>query len=61
MDHVEIGWRGVDWIGVAQDRYGLRALANVVMKFQFPSREVPNGCRAVVLPSCAQFQSYTES
>jgi hypothetical protein len=31
MDFVEIGWGGVDWIGLAQDRYRLGALVNAVM------------------------------
>jgi hypothetical protein len=31
MDLVEIGWSGVDWIGVAQDRDKWRALVHAVM------------------------------
>jgi hypothetical protein len=31
MDLLEIGWGGVDWIGLAQDRDKRRALVNVVM------------------------------
>jgi hypothetical protein len=31
MDLLEIGWVGVDWIGLAQDRDKWRALVNVVM------------------------------
>jgi hypothetical protein len=31
MDLLEIGWGGVDWIGLAQDRDKWRALVNVVM------------------------------
>jgi hypothetical protein len=34
MDLVEIGWGGVYWIGLAQDREKWRALLNAVMKFQ---------------------------
>jgi hypothetical protein len=34
MDFGEIGWGGVDWIGLAQDRYKCRALVNAVMNFQ---------------------------
>jgi hypothetical protein len=34
MDLAEIRWGGVDWIGLAQDRYSWRALVNAVMKFQ---------------------------
>jgi hypothetical protein len=31
MDFIDIEWGGVDWIGLAQDRYRWRALVNVVM------------------------------
>jgi hypothetical protein len=31
MDLVEIGWEGVDWIHLAQDRYRWRADMNMVM------------------------------
>jgi hypothetical protein len=34
MDIVEIGKRGVDWIGLAQDRDKWRALVNAVMNLQ---------------------------
>jgi hypothetical protein len=30
MDLLEIGWGGVDWIGLARDRDKRRALANAV-------------------------------
>jgi hypothetical protein len=36
MDLLEIGLSGVGWIGLAQNRYGRRALVNAVMKLQFP-------------------------
>jgi hypothetical protein len=36
MDLVEIGWGGVDWIGLAQDREKWRALVNTVMNLQVP-------------------------
>jgi hypothetical protein len=36
MDLVEVGWGGVDWIGLAQDSYRWRALVNVVMNLQVP-------------------------
>jgi hypothetical protein len=36
MDLVEIGWGGLDWIGVAQDRDKWRALVNAVMNLQVP-------------------------
>jgi hypothetical protein len=31
MDHLEIGWGGVDWIGLAEDRDKWTALVNAVM------------------------------
>jgi hypothetical protein len=34
MDLGEIGWGGVDWIGLAQDRDKRRALLNPVMKLR---------------------------
>jgi hypothetical protein len=34
MDLLEIGWGGVDWIGLAQDRYRWRALVNSVMNLR---------------------------
>jgi hypothetical protein len=36
MDLLEIGLNVVDWIGLAQDRYRWRALANSVMNLQVP-------------------------
>jgi hypothetical protein len=35
-DLSEIGWGGVDWIGLAQDRDKWRALVNGVMNLQVP-------------------------
>jgi hypothetical protein len=32
----EIGWDGMDWIYLAQDRDQWRALVNTVMNLQFP-------------------------
>jgi hypothetical protein len=34
MDLREIGWGGMDWIDLAQDRDQLRALVNTVMNLQ---------------------------
>jgi hypothetical protein len=36
MDLLEIGWGGVDWIGLAQDRDNWRALVNAVMNLWVP-------------------------
>jgi hypothetical protein len=36
MDLLEIELGGVDWIGLAQDRYRWRALVNSVMNFRVP-------------------------
>jgi hypothetical protein len=34
MDLGEIGWDGMDWIGLAQDRDKQRALVNAVMNLR---------------------------
>jgi hypothetical protein len=36
MDFREIGWDGIDWIDLAQDRNQWMALVNTVMKLQIP-------------------------
>jgi hypothetical protein len=36
MDLGEIGWDGVDWIDLAQDRHQWRTLVNMVMKPRVP-------------------------
>jgi hypothetical protein len=36
MDFEEIGWEGVNWIHLAQDRDQFRGLVNTVMKFLVP-------------------------
>jgi hypothetical protein len=36
MDLKEIGWGGMDWIHLAQDRDQLRALTNTVLNLQIP-------------------------
>jgi hypothetical protein len=36
MDLREIGWGGMDWIDLAQDRDGWRALVNMVMNLRIP-------------------------
>jgi hypothetical protein len=36
MDLFDIGWGGVDWIGLAQDRDRWRTLVNSVMNIRIP-------------------------
>jgi hypothetical protein len=36
IDLTEIGWDGVDWIDLAQDRDQWRALVNTVMNLRVP-------------------------
>jgi hypothetical protein len=36
MDLAGVGWRDVDWIGLAQDRDKWRALGNSVLNFRVP-------------------------
>jgi hypothetical protein len=36
MDLREIGWDGVDWVNLAQDRDQWRTLVNVVMNLRVP-------------------------
>jgi hypothetical protein len=36
MDLGEVGLGDVDWIGLAQDRNGLRALVNLVLNLRVP-------------------------
>jgi hypothetical protein len=36
MDLLEMGWGGVDWIGLVQDRDKLGAVVNAVMNLRVP-------------------------
>jgi hypothetical protein len=36
IDIAGLGWGGVDWIGLAEDREKWRALVNAVMNLQVP-------------------------
>jgi hypothetical protein len=36
MDLIEIGWDGVDWLDMAQDRDQWRALVNTVLNLRVP-------------------------
>jgi hypothetical protein len=40
MDLGELGWDDVDWIGLAQDRNGWRALVNSVLNIQCLSKRI---------------------
>jgi hypothetical protein len=57
MDIVEIGWGGVDWIGLAQDRDKWRALVNAVMNLRVPynAGNLPSGFTTGGLSSSPQF------
>jgi hypothetical protein len=36
IDFTEIGWDGIDWADLAQDRDQWKALVNTVMKLRVP-------------------------
>jgi hypothetical protein len=36
MDHAEVGWGDVDWVGLPQDRDRWRALVNSVWNLRLP-------------------------
>jgi hypothetical protein len=38
MDLMEIGWQGMDWMQLAQDRDQWRALMNTVMNHRVPQK-----------------------
>jgi hypothetical protein len=55
MDYREMGWDGMDWIDLAQNRGQLRALVNTVMNLHTRStrRHIPeDGILQVVFCSC---------
>jgi hypothetical protein len=58
MDLLEIGLGCVDWIGLSQDRYGWRALVNVVMNLRnvrfevFTAVTMKNDVFWDVMPCC---------
>jgi hypothetical protein len=35
IDHGEVGWGNVDWIGLAKEKYRWRTLVNSVLNFRF--------------------------
>jgi hypothetical protein len=36
MDHREVGWDGIDWIDLAQNRDQWRALVSTIMNLRVP-------------------------
>jgi hypothetical protein len=57
MDLLEIGWSGVDWIGLAKDREKWRALVNAVMNLRVPEHagKLSSGYIIGGLSSSSQF------
>jgi hypothetical protein len=62
MDLGEIGWGGVDWIGLAQDRDKWRALVNLMMTLQVPynAGKPLSGFSTGGLSSSAQFHRVSD-
>jgi hypothetical protein len=56
MDLGEIGWGGVDWISLAQDREQWRDLVKAVMNLRVPQTagKFLSGCKTGGLSSSAQ-------
>jgi hypothetical protein len=56
MDLLEMEFGGVDWIGLAQDRYRWRAPVNTAMNLWVPynAGELPSGCTSCGLSSGTQ-------
>jgi hypothetical protein len=56
MDLGEVGWGGVDWIGLAQDRNRWRALVNSVLNLRVlrNARKLSSGLTSSGLSSSAQ-------
>jgi hypothetical protein len=57
MDLGAVGWGGVDWIGLAQDRNRWRALVNSVLTLWVPYNDgkLSSGLTSSGLTSSAQF------
>jgi hypothetical protein len=60
MDFGEMGWRGIDWIGLAQDRDKWRALANAVLSLWVPQNagRLSSGSTTGGLSSSAQLHTW---
>jgi hypothetical protein len=56
MDLGEVGWGGVDWIGLAKNRYRWRILVNSVLNFRVPRNagKLSSGLSSSGLSSSAQ-------
>jgi hypothetical protein len=57
MDHGEIGWDGMDWIDLGQERDQWRALLNTVMNIRVPlnAGKFLSGCTLGSFSGRAQF------
>jgi hypothetical protein len=62
MNFEEIGWDGVDWIGLAQDRDRRRVLVNAVLHLRVPynAGKLPSGYTAGGLTSGTKHQRISE-
>jgi hypothetical protein len=62
MDLVEIGWNGVDWIGLAQDIHRWRTLVNAVMNLRgtLNTRKLSSGDTTGGLSSSAQLHRVSQ-
>jgi hypothetical protein len=55
MDLLEIGWGGVDWIGLGQDRDKWRALVKAVMNLPQNAGKLSSGYKICGPSSSSQF------
>jgi hypothetical protein len=60
IDLGELGWDGVDWIDLAQNRDQWRAIVNTVMNLRVPqnARKLLSGCTIGGLSKRAQLRKY---
>jgi hypothetical protein len=57
MDHAEVGWGGVDWVGLAEDRDKWRGHLNAVMNLRVHAGNFSGGCTTCGLSTTAQRHS----